>query len=272
MKIAVASGKGGTGKTTVSVTLALTATVPVQILDCDVEEPNVGIFIKPEMLSHENVTVPIPKVDIEKCVQCGECSRVCQFNAIVATGGKVLVFPELCHSCGGCQKICSTGAIHEEDKVIGNVSNGRYGSIEFVQGCIDIGHAMSPPLIRSVKSQAWSNGYVIVDCPPGTSCPVITAFKDCDFALLVTEPTPFGLNDLKLAVETVQTLKTPFGIVINRSNNKDNMIHAYARENSFSILAEIPEMRSVAEAYSRGISPVTVPEVKEIFVGLWQSF
>ncbi|MCK4563600.1 MAG: ATP-binding protein [Verrucomicrobia bacterium] len=269
MKIAIASGKGGTGKTTISAALAFSVSCPVRLLDCDVEEPNSHFFIQPKIQRKEKVYSLVPTVDAEKCTGCGECGRVCQFSAIISLGSKTMVFPELCHSCGGCARICPTGAITEVRKEIGTIVIGAHGEIEFVSGRMDVGQAMSPPIIRAVKQHERTDGLTILDCPPGTSCPFITAVKGCDAALLVTEPTPFGLHDLKLAVDTVRELNIPFGVVVNRSIAKENRIAHYCREEGISLLLQIPEDRRVAEAYSRGKTLTAVlPEMRAKLVAL----
>lgn len=252
MKIAIASGKGGTGKTTVAVALALSAPGPVRLLDCDVEEPNCHIFLKPEIQRSESVGILVPSVDEAKCNSCGECGKICQYHAIVSLKTKPLVFPELCHGCGGCAKVCPTGAIKEVEREIGVVEEGTRNGVAFVQGRLNIGHPMSPPLIRAVKRRATDDCLNIIDCPPGTSCPVIAAVKDSDFVLLVTEPTPFGLHDLKLAVETVRELRLPFGVIINRSTIGDKRVAKYCYDQGIRILMYISEDRRIAEAYSRG--------------------
>lgn len=253
MKIAVASGKGGTGKTTVSVALALAFDEPVCLLDCDVEEPNSVLFTKPDIQSRQDITVPVPKIDSSKCTACGACSKLCAFNAIAVAGKSAMVFPELCHSCGGCMQICPEGAISETPQTIGELTVGQAGQITAIEGRLDIGKAMAPPLIRAVKKSA-PDLPILIDAPPGTSCPMITAVSGCDFVILVTEPTPFGLNDLKLAVETVQTLEIPFGVIINRSDAGDGRVVRWCEEENIRILLQIPESRKIAEAYSRGES------------------
>ena len=269
MKVAIASGKGGTGKTTVSVALALSMPEPVCLLDCDVEEPNSHFFIQPEIHSSEPVYSLVPSVDAEKCTGCGECGRVCQFSAIIALGKKAMVFPELCHSCGGCVRICPTGAITEIQKEIGTVEIGVRGTIKFVSGQMRVGQAMSPPIIREVLKCAPDEGLVLIDCPPGTSCPFITAVKGSDVVLLVTEPTPFGLHDLTLAVDTVREMNIPFGVVVNRANSEENRISDYCREENIPLLLQIPEDRRVAEAYSRGETLVSVlPGMKSMLSAL----
>ena len=220
MNVAIASGKGGTGKTTVATNLAVTAAASgreVQVLDCDVEAPNAHLFLKPEIERSEAVSVPVPEVDEEKCTACGECGRICQYSAIVSLKTKPLVFPELCHGCGGCALVCPEGAITEGLREVGVVEEGSAGGVRFAGGKLRIGEAMAPPLIRAVKERALDDALVIVDAPPGTSCPVIEAVRGADFVLLVTEPTPFGLNDLAIAVDTVRKLGLPFAVVVNRA-------------------------------------------------------
>ncbi|MBN1546353.1 MAG: ATP-binding protein [Syntrophaceae bacterium] len=272
MKIAVASGKGGTGKTTVATNLACVASDNGQstaYLDCDVEEPNGHIFLKPVITSSKPVGNLIPTVDEEKCIHCGKCGEICQYSAIVCIGEKVLVYPELCHACGGCSLVCPVKAISEVPRAMGKLETGNAGPIRFVQGLLNIGEAMSPPVIKAVKSSAPETDLVIVDAPPGTSCPVIESIRGCDVVLLVTEPTPFGLNDLKLAVEMVRALKYPFGVVINRADIGDREVQRYCRQNRIRVFAEIRDDRKIAEAYSRGDMICEVlPDYKSIFMKL----
>ena len=252
MIISVASGKGGTGKTTVATNLALSLESDVQVLDCDVEEPNAALFLRPDMQEAENITTAVPDVDMEKCTLCGKCAEICQFKAIVVIGETVLPFQELCHSCGGCMRVCPEGAITEAERVLGTIEQGRRNGLEFVHGKLRVGEAMAPPLIRKVREYTRSDCTTIIDAPPGTSCPVIASMKGADFILLVTEPTPFGLHDLKLAVGAVNILGIPCGLVINRSDMGDERVNAYAKEQDVPVLMEIPFDRGIAEAYSRG--------------------
>jgi len=254
MILAVASGKGGTGKTTVAVALALAAPGPVRLLDCDVEEPNAHLFLKPEIRSREPVSIPVPVVDEARCDACGACGRACQYHAIVSLKTKPLVFPELCHGCGGCAAACPRGAITEVGREIGVIEIGSAGRIAFLGGRLHVGQPMSPPLIRAVKRLGTGDGLTILDCPPGTSCPVVAAVRGSDFVLLVTEPTPFGLNDLRLAVGTIRQLGLPFGVIINRADAGDGRVGDYCREEGIPVLLQIPEDRRIAETYARGES------------------
>jgi MinD superfamily P-loop ATPase len=261
----VASGKGGTGKTTVAVNLALSID-NVQLLDCDVEEPNSHIFIKPVFKRGDPVYVPVPVVDQKKCDGCGRCKEVCAYNAIAVTNKKVLIFPELCHGCGSCTYFCPLDALKEEKEEIGVVEIGRKNGIEFIHGKLNIGKMTAPPVIRAVKRHIRRRGTTIIDVPPGTSCPVITAIKDTDFVILVTEPTPFGLNDLVLAVEVARKLEIPFGVVINRSGLGNKDTDKYCQKEDIPILMEIPFSKEIAEIYSRGDSIVkSLPEYKKRF-------
>ena len=270
MIISIASGKGGTGKTTVATNLALSIDSDVQLLDCDVEEPNAHLFIHPTLEKIETITTPVPKVDEEKCTRCGKCAEICQFKAIVLIGETVLTFHELCHSCGGCLEACPEGAISEMGRGLGVIERGHRNGLEFIHGRLRVGEAMSPPLIRKVRAHTRPDTLTIIDAPPGTSCPVIAAMKGADFVLLVTEPTPFGLYDLKLTIGAVKILDIPCGLVINRSDMGDDKVKQYASKEGIPILMEIPFDRRVAEAYSRGKALVDViPEWKEKFLQLY---
>lgn len=273
MKIVIASGKGGTGKTTVAVNLACVladAGQRVQYLDCDVEEPNGHIFLKPRITATESVGIPVPVVDEKKCTGCRKCAEVCQYHAL-AVLKKALVFPELCHGCGGCALICPEGAIREENRQIGVVETGQAGGVSFVQGRVNVGEPMAPPLIRAVKKKAITDGVAILDAPPGTSCPVVTTVQDADYVLLVTEPTPFGLNDLRLAVEMIRQLGVRHGVVINRADTGDQRVRDYCQAEQVAILQELPDDRRVAEAYSRGhMAARVLPEWFDRMQQLWQ--
>jgi len=275
MQIAVASGKGGTGKTTIATNLALTLSgegKSVRYLDCDVEEPNGHIFLKPRIQRTEKVAVPVPQVDAALCTGCGQCGHICQFSAIVCIQKKVLTFPELCRGCGGCLLICPEKAISEIPREVGWVEEGHGEGVEFVHGRLKIGEAMAPPLIREVKRHILVDGVTIIDAPPGTSCPVIEAIKGTDFVLLVTEPTPFGLNDLKLAVEVVRALRILLAVLLNRCDLGDEEVKGYCREERIDILCEIPEDRRIALAYSQGAMAIrAIPEYREVLWRLFQS-
>lgn len=271
MRIAVASGKGGTGKSTVSTNLAYFLSSiykDVALLDCDVEEPNCHIFMKPDFNYSQKVYVPVPKIDTDKCIACGKCAEVCQYNALAFVKGKVLVFGELCHGCGSCGLICPVGAIEETGREVGVVEAGFAQGFNFVHGKSRIGEAMSPPLIKAVKKYGGKCDFKlqVIDCPPGTSCPVIAAVDGVDFVIMVTEPTPFGLYDLKLAVDVIRKIGLPFGVVINRSGENDKLIEDWAKKENINILTKIPDDRRVAECYSKGdIVLRALPKFKKYF-------
>jgi len=274
MIISVASGKGGTGKTTIAVNLALALAKDkeknVQFLDCDVEEPNAHIFLKPIITSSESVEISVPKIDDKKCNYCGKCAEVCVFNAIAVTKNKVLVFPGLCHGCGACKLFCTEKAIIEEGNEVGILEEGKAGSINFIHGRLNIGEPMAPPIIKKIKKKSKkdysdnkdnniANHYItLIDAPPGTSCSVIESIKDSDYTILVTEPTPFGLHDLILAVEVLQKLKIPHGVVLNKCDVGDHKVEEYCKKNNISLLLSIPLDREIAVAYSQGIPIVKI--------------
>ena len=269
MIVTIASGKGGTGKTTVATSLALALGSRSQILDCDVEEPNCHILLKPEIMESYPVDLPIPCVDGEKCSLCGNCGEVCQFSAIVLIGKTVLTFPELCHGCGACSILCPEGAIKEIPRRLGVIETGVVNDVEFVQGRIRIGEAMSPPLIREVKTKINQDKIAILDAPPGASCPVITTVKNSDFVIMVTEPTPFGLNDLEIAVEAIQGLGIPMGVVINRSDIGTSDSKDYCSRKGLPVLMEIPNNRKIAEGYARGVPLIeSMPEYVDTFLNM----
>ncbi len=272
MIISIASGKGGTGKTLVATSLALSLRddYKVQLLDCDVEEPNDHVFLRPEITGTEAVATPVPRVDEEKCTYCGECARVCAFNAIAVVGNNVLTFPQLCHGCGACAYLCPEKAISEEDRETGVAEWGHSNGLAFAHGKLTVGEAMAPPVIRKVKEHANNEGIVIVDVPPGTSCPVVEALRGSDFCILVTEPTPFGLNDLTLAVETVRELDIPCGVVLNRTGVGDSRVEEYCRQKRIPVLLTIPLDTEIARLYSRGITMVDgMPQWKSRFFRLY---
>jgi len=269
MIISVASGKGGTGKTMVATNLARSIGSGVQLLDCDVEEPNAHLFINPSFEESQRVFMPVPAVNEKNCTYCGKCADICRFKAIAVVNENVLVFEELCHSCGGCWEVCPEGAIQEGGRDLGVIEKGHSNGIEFIHGRLRVGEAMSPPLIKKVRYYQNPAKLTIIDAPPGTSCPVIASMKGSDFVLLVTEPTPFGLYDLKLAVAAAQILNIPHGLVINRCDLGDSKTKNYADEMNLPILMEIPFNREIAEAYSRGEMLVDVmPEWKDMFLEL----
>ena len=272
--VAIASGKGGTGKTTIATNLAYFlagAGQNVQYLDCDVEEPNGHIFLKPELTVSQEVTVDIPQVDLEKCTACGKCGEICQFSAIVCIKEHVLTFEQLCHSCGGCWRICPADAIKPKPLNIGDIDFGKAQNIDFIAGRLQIGNVRSPALIKEVKKHIKQDHISIIDVPPGTSCPVVEAVKGADFVLLVTEPTPFGLNDLKLAVELVNEMNLPFAVVINRCDIGNREVEKYCQAENIDVIMKLPDDRRIAEAYSTGQIIVDVlSEYRQQFSELYE--
>jgi MinD superfamily P-loop ATPase len=252
MNITIASGKGGTGKTTVAINLALSLE-NVQLLDCDVEEPDSHIFLGMKLEKEEDVYIPVPKIDKDKCTFCGKCSDFCQYNALAVVPNDILFFPELCHGCGGCTLICPEDAITEEKRIIGIIERGLNNDLEFYHGLLNIGEPMATPLVKAVKNKIDDNKITIIDSPPGTSCPVIESIKDTDYCILVTEPTPFGLYDLKLAVEVVRKLNVPFGVLINQEGIGDKGVEKYCKEEDIPIIMKIPHDKKIAKLYSKGI-------------------
>ncbi len=255
MIISVASGKGGTGKTTVATNLALSLG-EAQFFDCDVEEPNANIFIKAKIKESKKVTVTIPEIDKTKCNYCGKCSEFCAYNALAVVKSNVLVFPELCHSCDGCELICPKDAINWCERVIGKIEHGHANGIDFYHGLLNVGEMQAIPVIKALKKRVDKSKNVIIDVPPGTSCPVIESIGGSDYCILVTEPTPFGLHDLKLAVEVVKHLFIPFGVIINRDGIGDRKVERYCQKENIPVLLKIPERKKIAHLYSKGIAIV----------------
>ena len=256
MKIAVASGKGGAGKTTIAVNLAVVSgresSHKITYADCDAEEPNGHLFLKPVITGISPVEIPVPQIDFDKCDYCGECAKICRFSALAVIKENVLVFPEMCHGCGGCSLICPQKAITEIPRQIGEIKTGTAGNLNYISGLLRIGDATVTPIIRRIKNALPPDGITFIDAPPGTSCPVVESMKDVDHVLLVTEPTPFGLHDLKLAVETVRTMGLPFSVIINRCDAGDSRAVNYCQAENIDILAGIKHSREAAEIYSRG--------------------
>ncbi len=289
MIITVASGKGGTGKTTLAVSLALSITADWRdstdkepanptnplFLDCDVEEPNAALFLKPVIEERREVCRLTPQVDANLCTFCGRCAEVCQYHAIAVVGRKVLVFPELCHGCGSCTLNCPASAIQEVLDPIGTIERGWAGAVEFAQGTMNVGEAMAAPIIRQLKRWALpadaDSRPIILDASPGTACPVVEAMRGTDFVLMVTEPTPFGLHDLRLAVEVARgELGLPVGVVINREGVGDLGVDEYCAAEGIPVLMRIPLDRRIAEAYSDGVPLVAaLPEYRQRFAVLW---
>ena len=258
MIISIASGKGGTGKTTIAVNLALSLPKgTVQLIDCDVEEPNAHLFLKSAIHWVASVGIPVPRIDESKCTYCGKCAQVCGYHAIAVILKNVLVFDELCHGCGACSYLCPEKAIFEVNREIGIIQEGGANGIPFVNGVLNVGEPMASPLIRRVKEKIRKDKIVILDAPPGTACPVIETVKGSDFCLLVTEPTPFGLNDLELAVGMLEKLGIPTGVLVNKSDIGDRKVWDYCRAKEIPVLLEIPMDREIAESYSKGIPIVS---------------
>jgi MinD superfamily P-loop ATPase len=266
--ISVASGKGGTGKTTVAVNFALSLE-NVQLLDCDVEEPNAHILLQPRIDEVRPVYTRIPVISEELCDYCGKCSKFCAYNALFVAPKTIMVFPELCHNCGGCSLVCPKKAINEKDRQIGVIRKGKVKGVEAVYGELNVGEPMAVPLIREVKREIEKDKTVIIDAPPGTACPLIASVHKSDYCILVAEPTPFGLHDLKMAVQVLKNLEIPMGIVINRAGIGDNKVYEYCKKEDIPLLLEIPFSKRIAELYSRGTPFVEeMPEWKEMFVKL----
>ena len=270
MIVAVASGKGGTGKTTVAVNLAL-ALGNAQLIDCDVEEPNAHILLKPKIREEKKVYALTPAIDDAKCTHCGKCAEHCLYHAIFVTASGALMFPELCHSCGLCVLVCPEGAISEKRRQIGVVKKGSTDGVDLVYGELNVGEPMAVPVIRAVKKEIRKDEDVLIDVPPGASCPVVASVYGSDFVLLVTEPTPFGLHDLKMAVEVLETLKIPMGVIINQAGIGDMGVSEYCEKEGIPVMLEIPYSRRIAELYSLGLPfSLEMTEWRERFQKLFE--
>ncbi|MBG0791871.1 MAG: 4Fe-4S binding protein [Desulfovibrionaceae bacterium] len=272
MIYAVASGKGGTGKTTTCSSLAAIWDVPVTLVDLDVEEPNLHLFLKPDLDDIEKAYIEVPVADEDKCTSCGACRDICQFKAITVMAGTLLVFPEMCHGCGGCLAVCPEDALSPGKRELGEICRGTADGHPFVMGRLRVGEAMSPPLMRRIRREfpgMSEKGDILIDAPPGVSCPAIAAVTDADCIVLVTEPTPFGFHDFKLAWEAFKPLGKPMGAVVNRADLGDTSVREFCSANDIPVWAEIPYSREIAEAYSRGdvISKAIAP-LEETFAGL----
>lgn len=272
MKIAIASGKGGTGKTTLSTNLAsyLSEDNKVVLVDLDVEEPNSGLFIKGNLVHEEENFKMIPEWVQSTCTLCGNCQKVCNFHAVIQLGTMILVFPELCHSCYACSELCPTESLPMITKKMGDLRELKFNNLSFIESRLVIGEEQAVPLIHQTMKyvdEKFDDDYIkIYDSPPGTSCPVIEATKGADFVLLVTEPTPFGLHDLKLAIDTMYELKKDFGVIINRSGIGNNDVEFYCNHENIPIIAKIPNSRKIAELYSSG--KLLYNEIEEVKVEL----
>jgi MinD superfamily P-loop ATPase len=266
VKIAVASGKGGTGKTTISVNLALSLD-NVQLLDCDVEEPDCNIFLKLPLENMEDVSLPVPEIDMDTCIFCGKCSEFCRYNALAIFPGDALVFADLCHGCGGCFLVCPEHALKERRKVIGVIEYSSSASdIHFMRGVLNSGEPMATPVIKALKKKIDKSKTIILDSPPGTACPVIETVSDCDFCILVTEPTPFGLHDVKLAAALTRIVEVPCGVIINKAGVGDKTVQVFCKKEGIPLLMEVPYSKKVAYLCSQGIPfAEEMPSWKEKF-------
>ena len=272
MKIAVLSGKGGTGKTSVSTNLSA-LNKNITLIDSDVEEPNASIFLKPIVTEEEKIFVEYPMVDSEKCTLCGKCGELCKFNAIIPAKNTVLVFKESCHACGGCELVCPTGAITYEKREIGKAIKGKTIFDNYMEyGLLNVGELSGVNIIKALNRNIADKDLVIIDSPPGTSCATVVAVEDSDFAIVVTEPTPFGVSDMKMVVEMLREMKIPFGVFVNKADLGDMEVYDYCREENIEILGEIPFDKEIATYYSKGeVFSNFMSHYKEVFENLLQA-
>jgi MinD superfamily P-loop ATPase len=270
MIVSIASGKGGTGKTIVAVSMALSLGKAL-LLDCDVEEPNAHLLLHPQINETKPVYVQVPRIDREKCNYCGECASFCKSNALFVANQKILFFPELCHGCGGCAIACPRHAIQETKRRIGTVKKGTANGVDLVYGKLKVGEPMARPVIAEVKRETRSHDPVIIDSPPGVSCPVVESVYKSDYCVLVTEPTPFGLYDLKIAVKVLERVGIPIGVIVNRAGIGDRKVYTYCAGKGIPVLMKIPYERRIAELYSSGTPFVLkMPDWKAKFQQLFQ--
>lgn len=262
MNIAVLSGKGGTGKTTISTNLALA--LKANYIDCDVEEPNGFLFLKPDIYKTKSVMVEYPAIDYNKCILCGACVDVCQFNALAKTKNEIILFEKLCHGCGACKIACKNDAIEYKMRDTGKIEKGKLTNIKCSRGILNVGEPMAVPVIRELLKELNEN-MNLIDCPPGTSCNVVNALKYASGSILVTEPTEFGLHDLKMAVELVRMYKIPFGIIINKDYKEDNIVKKYCREENIQLIGSLLYSKDIAKIYSKGEILYRDIKYREIF-------
>ncbi|MCF7927646.1 MAG: ATP-binding protein [Spirochaetales bacterium] len=278
MTISIASGKGGTGKTTIATSLALAVadqakddkTVNVRLIDVDVEEPNSALFLNPEYTDQTDHNMLVPRVKEDKCTSCGICVKTCAYGALALLKDQLLVFDKMCHSCGACLIACPEDALFEEPRPIGRINRGRSGNLAFTEGRLNTGEALAPPIVRGLKDEINSEEISILDAPPGTSCSMVAAIRKSDYALLVTEDSPFGLHDLELAVDVVRDLEVPFSVFINREEEENQQVRPWCEQRNIDVIGALPYSEDVARAYSRG-EPVVeaLPEYRKLFLDVF---